>query len=566
MKKITQKLSILGEYISSFRRLNTLITSSKKLHLAIAFLIFTVLSAGLINLNPYLVNRLIQSLGTSIEMKGFTQELTVFIVLYLATAILVGIVGECIARYRNNFSILIEQYLKQKRIEKVATLNVGVCDNEAFQNAYQRSDRGLHMIDEVFLFQFRVIENTITFVASVLLIGFVEWWYVLFIIISVIPELYVSFKQEKRRYALENDIDPIERQARQAEVAFFVWKLPELISYKCIEFFKERYAVLSGSINEQYVSNNNTVFKEKTIVALFSSIPFILISVHLFYSSVYGAHTIGASIGNLFMVLTALTNLKGSIFSFLEKFADLPVKILRVKDFFALLDTVPTVEETKNPQAIDVCSTPSIRFEHVSFRYPNTERGILTDVSFEVKPGEKIAFVGINGAGKSTIMKLLARLYDPTEGNIYLNGINIKDISFEDLYSILGLARQDHQIHYGLSIAENIFLGDITREKDTARLGELIELLNLREFVETLPDGVDQVIGNWFLKGLELSGGNYQKILLAKLLYKNSPLLVLDEPTSETDSPSDESFFCICYKKFQDSDTCWTPPYHNQSI
>jgi ATP-binding cassette subfamily B protein len=439
--------------------------------------------------------------------------------------------------------MLLGQYLEQKKIEKISSLNIGVCDNSEFQDASRRSDRGMGMIDQVFLFQFNTIENLVTFLTSLVLISFVNGWYLLLIVISILPELYVSYIQEKRAYAIENDLDSMNRQAYQAESAFDVRMLPELVTYKYVQYFKTLFVNLVTSINGMYLKNNDRTMKENVIVNLCSQLPILVISVHLFYNSVYGLHTLGTSIGNLFMVLASLSNLKGSTFSFLEQFSDLPMKILRVKDFFVLLDTAITVEEAKNPKPIDVFHAPAISFKNVSFRYPNTDRDILKNVSFSVTPGEKVAFVGMNGAGKSTIMKLLVRLYDPTEGVIYINGIDVKDISFKDLYSLLGLARQNHDVHYGISIAENIFLGDITKPKDPVLLKEILGILNMKEYIQTLPFGVDQIVGNWFKDGLELSGGNYQKILLAKLLYKNSPLLVLDEPTSEMDAKSDGSFF-----------------------
>jgi ATP-binding cassette subfamily B protein len=185
---------------------------------------------------------------------------------------------------------------------------------------------------------------------------------------------------------------------------------------------------------------------------------------------------------------------------------------------------------------------PVIEFKNVSFKYPNTKRYILKNFNLTIKCGEKIALVGENGAGKTTLIKLLLRFYDVTDGEILLNGINIKHINLEKWYTHIGALFQDF-IKYQFSFKENVFFGNQKQADNMELLKKAIKNSGADEYLKDLPDSYDQIVGKMFTNGIDLSGGQWQKLALARAFFKNAPILILDEPTSAIDAKAEYEIF-----------------------
>lgn len=185
---------------------------------------------------------------------------------------------------------------------------------------------------------------------------------------------------------------------------------------------------------------------------------------------------------------------------------------------------------------------PHIVFDHVSFAYPGTDREILTDVHFEVRPGQAVALVGGNGSGKSTIVKLLAGLYEPTKGSVSFNGVDIRGLDRATLRSNLSVIFQDFII-YHFSARENVGFGQVSYLLDGERIAAAARQSGLDSVIARLPDGFDTVLGRFWNKGHELSGGQRQLVALARALLRQAPALVLDEPSSALDARAEAEFF-----------------------
>ncbi|NTU84105.1 MAG: ABC transporter ATP-binding protein [Chloroflexales bacterium] len=207
-------------------------------------------------------------------------------------------------------------------------------------------------------------------------------------------------------------------------------------------------------------------------------------------------------------------------------------------DFLALAPQMITGQGRKVPRPI----ARGIEFRNVSFRYPDREEYALREVSLTVCPGEKIALVGANGAGKTTLIKLLTRLYDPTEGEILLDGVDLREYDLDDLRQSIGVIFQDF-VRYQVSARENIGFGQIDQLENEPRILSAAERGGADEVVERLPKGYDTILGRWFEKGAELSGGQWQKIALGRAFMRDSEVLVLDEPTSALDAEREYEIF-----------------------
>jgi ATP-binding cassette subfamily B protein len=181
-------------------------------------------------------------------------------------------------------------------------------------------------------------------------------------------------------------------------------------------------------------------------------------------------------------------------------------------------------------------------FEDVGFRYPNAERWAVRHLSFTLHAGEVLALVGENGAGKTTLVKLLARLYDPDEGRILLDGVDLREYDIDQLRAHIGVIFQDF-VRYHLSAAENIAVGQIDAREDRQRIVEAARRSLADGVISGLPDGYDQVLGKRFKKGIDLSGGEWQKVAIARAYMRDADLLILDEPTAALDARAEFEVF-----------------------
>ena len=183
-----------------------------------------------------------------------------------------------------------------------------------------------------------------------------------------------------------------------------------------------------------------------------------------------------------------------------------------------------------------------IRFEKVSFRYPQSETNVLNCISFDLIKGEKLALVGENGAGKTTLIKLLLRLYEPTEGQILMDGVPVQEYRKQDYQKMLGAIFQDF-VKYYLTAKINIAVGNIDEEHNADKIKNAAVQSLANDVIESLPEGYEQGLGRRFRKGAELSGGQWQKIALARAYMSEAPIIILDEPTSALDARAESDVF-----------------------
>lgn len=215
---------------------------------------------------------------------------------------------------------------------------------------------------------------------------------------------------------------------------------------------------------------------------------------------------------------------------------------LFMSNLFAFLELTPQMVIAAHPKPAPRKIERSIEFSNVSFRYTGQEGWALRDVNLTIQPGEKIALVGPNDAGKTTIIKLLTRLYDPTEGKILLDGIDLRDYDLRELRQRIGVIFQDF-VRYHLSAAENVGFGQIEMLDDRPRIVTCAQKSGADALITSFPDGYETMLGRWFSKGRDLSGGEWQKIALARAFMRDCEMLVLDEPTATLDAENEMKVF-----------------------
>lgn len=275
-----------------------------------------------------------------------------------------------------------------------------------------------------------------------------------------------------------------------------------------------------------------------SLLAFLGNICFYAVYLFILLEAVRGR----ISLGELVFLAGSFKQLKSLLDGILLRFAMVFQGATYLRDFFDFFETRSAMVATSHSFPFPHPILQGFTFENVGFRYKDSARWAIRHINFSIRPGEKLALVGENGSGKTTIIKLLSRLYDPSEGRILLDG---KDLSAYDLQAVranIGVIFQDF-IRYQMTLSANIAVGNISRENDHPLIVEAAQKSLADQLAKRLPFGYSQMLGKRFLKGVELSGGEWQKVALARAYLRNAQVLILDEPTAALDARAEYEVF-----------------------
>jgi ATP-binding cassette subfamily B protein len=248
------------------------------------------------------------------------------------------------------------------------------------------------------------------------------------------------------------------------------------------------------------------------------------------------------SIGQLTFLAGSFRQLKSLMESVLTRFSAVSQGAIYLRDFFEFFDIVPVITTSVKPHPFPDPIRSGFEFRNVGFKYRHAEKWAVRHLNFKLRSGEKIALVGENGAGKTTLVKLLARLYDPTEGTILLDGIDLRLYDIVSLRQHIGVIFQDY-LRYQMRVSDNIAVGNILEKENQQLIVSAAEQSLAADLVSRLPAGYDQMLGKRFQEGIELSGGEWQKVALARAYMRQAQVLILDEPTSSLDARAEYEVF-----------------------
>jgi ATP-binding cassette, subfamily B, bacterial len=248
------------------------------------------------------------------------------------------------------------------------------------------------------------------------------------------------------------------------------------------------------------------------------------------------------SIGTFQLLASAFSRSRNYIESILSKFTDISDQAVFLKDLFDFFAMTPTISSKKSAIPGPRPISRGFEFRNVAFAYPGSAQMVVQNINFHIEPKEKIALIGENGAGKTTLVKLLARLYDPSAGSILLDGVDIREYDVEDLRRIISVIFQDY-MKYDMIVRENIGLGQIEALEDRDRIELAAHKSLAQKLIERLPNKYEQMVGRRFEGGLDLSGGEWQKLALARAYMRDAQVLILDEPTATLDARAEYEVF-----------------------
>jgi ATP-binding cassette subfamily B protein len=364
-------------------------------------------------------------------------------------------------------------------------------------------------------------------------------WLIVLLLIAIIPAFLGESHFNDQSYALTRGQTP---ERRELDYIRYLGASDETAKevkiFDLSGFIIDRFKQLS---NKFYWDNRRLSIKRSlwgTFFAVLGSIGYYAAYVYIIIEAVEGK----VSIGMLTFLAGSFLQLSNLLEGILTRFTAVSQGAIYLRDFFEFFDIQPKIKLAANPLPFPEIIRQGFTFEDVGFRYVNSERWANRHLSFTLHPGEKLALVGENGAGKTTLVKLLARLYDPSEGRILLDGIDLREYDLSSLRLNVGIIFQDY-LRYQMSFAQNIAVGNISEKENRQLIVNAAKQSLADVLAAKLPGAYDQQLGKRFADGVELSGGEWQKVALARAYMKDAQLLILDEPTSALDARAEYNVF-----------------------
>lgn len=364
-------------------------------------------------------------------------------------------------------------------------------------------------------------------------------WLILILVIAVIPSFLGESYFNQQSYSLSLNWTP---ERRELDYLRYIGASDETAKevkiFNLSNFIIERFKKLS---HQYFIANRKIVIKRSfwgLLLAALGSVAYYGAYVLIALQTVGGLITVGS----LTFLTGSFQRLHGLLEGVMTRFSKIAESALYLKDLFDFFNIEPEITSTPNSQHFPEKIQSGFVFENVSFKYPDQERWAIRNLSFTLHAGEKLALVGENGAGKTTLVKLLARLYEPSEGRILIDGVDIRDYNLQSLRQNIGIIFQDY-IRFQLTAGENIAVGNILHKDEQDDVLESAEKSLANTVIEQLPERYEQMLGRRFKNGVELSGGQWQKIALGRAYMRNAQLLILDEPTSALDARAEHEVF-----------------------
>lgn len=424
-------------------------------------------------------------------------------------------------------------------IKKTSELNLDQLEDAEFYDKLERARQ--QTTGRVGLMSNILTQAEDLVVIFTLLAGVVafEPWLIILLVVSVVPTIINEIKFSGTSYSLarswtqeRRELDYL-RYAGASDVTAKEVKLFGLSNYLADRFknLSDTYYLMSKKLAKQR-AGWGSLFNVIGTGAYYGAYLLIV------FRTVAGIF----SLGDLTFLSGSFNRLRSKLQGFFTRFTAITESALYLQDYFEFLDLKYSENSEKEKLALPKKIKKGFEFKNVGFKYPKSEAWVVRNINFELKAGEKLAFVGENGAGKTTLIKLLLRFYEPTEGEILLDDIPVKEYDQTQYQQYFGVIFQDF-VKFELTLRENIAMGEIEEIQNQKRIDSAAEKSLANEVVSGLPRGYDQQLGKRFKQGKDLSGGQWQKIAIARAYMKDAEVLILDEPTSALDARAETEAF-----------------------
>jgi ATP-binding cassette, subfamily B, bacterial len=470
---------------------------------------------------------------------GLLNWLGLLLIAEFMLAVLSDILGRIVSLVDSLLSERVSNSSSVRLMEHAATLDLEDFEDSEFQDQLERARRqtsGRMTLMGQLLGQAQDIVTVVSFVAGFI---FFAPWLIALLLLALVPAFLGEAHFNAQSYSLDFGRTPERRELDYVrQTAASVETAKEVKIFGLNGFLIDRYMRLA---NDFYAANRKLAVRRARWGGLFTAIG--TIGYYLAYAYIAWRTLTGEfSVGDLTFLAGSFRRLRALLEGLLTSFSTTAGQALYLNDLFSFFEVEPEILSPTNPRPFPQPIIEGFVFDNVGFRYPGAERWAVRHLSFTLHAGEVLALVGENGAGKTTLVKLLIRLYDPDEGRILLDGHDLREYDLDALRGNMGVIFQDF-VRYSLSAGDNIAVGKIAAREDQDRIERAATRSQADEVIKRLPAGYGQMIGKRFKNGVELSGGEWQKIAIARAYMREAAVLVLDEPTAALDARSEFEVF-----------------------
>jgi ATP-binding cassette subfamily B protein len=470
---------------------------------------------------------------------GQLDALGTLLLLEFVLAVVSDISGRVVSLIDSLLSERFNNATSVRLMEHAATLDLEDFEDSELQDKLDRARRqtmGRMTLLGQLLGQAQDVVTVIAFSAGLMIYA---PWLIGLLVLALVPAFIGEAHFNAQSYSLNFQWTPERREldyVRQTGASVETAKEVKIFGLNA--FLIERYR----SLSERFYSANRALAIRRAgwggLLTALGTLGYYVAYAYIAWRTVRGEFTIG----DLTFLAGSFRRLRNLLEGLLMGFSQVAGQALYLDDLFSFFEIQPEITSPANPRPFPTPVREGFVFEDVGFSYPGADRWAVRHLSFTLQAGEVLALVGENGAGKTTLVKLLARLYDPDEGRILLDGHDLREYDIEQLRAHIGVIFQDF-VRYHLTAAENIAVGQIDARDDRARIVEAAQRSMADDVIRGLPGGYDQVLGKRFKKGVDLSGGEWQKIAIARAYMRDADLLILDEPTAALDARAEFEVF-----------------------
>ena len=494
-----------------------------------------------------IIDEVVRLVGAGVTFESLTaawqgnqlDHLLMLLAVEFGLAIASDLLGRIVNYADSLLSELFTNATSVRLMEHAATLDLEDFEDPDLQDKLDRARRQtmgrMNLMSQLFG-QAQDAITVVSFAAGLLVYA---PWLILLLAVALIPAFVGEAHFNAMNYSLNFQWTPERRQLEYLrQMGASVETAKEVKIFNLHTFLIERYRFLA----DKFFKASRALAKRRafwgTLLAALGTLGYYVAYAYIAWRTVTGDF----SIGDLTFLAGSFRRLRQLLESLLIGFSQVAGQALYLDDLFSFFEIEPEIASPPNPLPVPHPIVQGFAFENVGFRYPDAERWALRGLNFELRAGEVLALVGENGAGKTTLVKLLARLYDPDEGRILLDGRDLREYSLEELRANIGVIFQDF-VRYHLTAGENIGVGQVDAMNDATRIKEAARRAMAEEVVASLPNGYDQLIGRRFKTGVDLSGGQWQKIAIARAYMRDAQVMILDEPTAALDARSEFEVF-----------------------
>ncbi|MBM3606768.1 MAG: ABC transporter ATP-binding protein [Alphaproteobacteria bacterium] len=470
---------------------------------------------------------------------GMAHPLIVLVALELALAVTQDILGRLVSYVDALLQEKLVIDISIRLMDHAAGLDLASFEDAAFQDRLDRARRQtmgrIPLLNQIM----QQLQDSVTVLSFALGLLLYNPWLVVLLALALIPSLFGEMHFNAQTYALNHRRAPDRRERDYLRmIAATAETAKEVKIFGLSPWLRDRYLTLARRF---YVENRAIQRRQLSVMAVLTALG-TLVYYGAFLWIVARTLTGTLSIGDLTFLSGSFLRLRGLLEGLLSSFSSMAGQAMYLDDLFEFFTAVPAIASPADPRPVPQPIRHGFVFENVGFRYPGRDDWAIRNMTLELRAGETVALVGENGAGKTTIVKLLARLYDPDEGRILLDGHDLRDYDLDQLRGTVGVIFQDF-VRYAVTAAENIAIGRIEARDDRPRIVASAERALADQVIAKLPQGYDQMVGKRFARGLDLSGGEWQKLAIARAYMRDAQLLVLDEPTAALDARAEFEVF-----------------------